>query len=288
MATLGRLNNLPIVELCGLGAYLDAGELGEVLLPGRYLKGDEREGDRVEVFIYCDSEDRLVATTERPKIMLDEFAWLKVVDNGPMGAFLDWGLPKDLLLHFREQVQPLPVGRWVLVRLIQDQQGRLAATAKVEQFLKDRVAPRSRRFRNGQSVELLICGRTDLGVKAIIDNSHWGLLYHSELFQTLRRGQRLPGFIRKVRDDGHLELALQRTGHAKVSSAGDKLLAALDAAGGQLNLHDKSSPEEIYQALGVSKKAFKQAVGQLLKHGDLELIDGGIKRKLKPKRCRRL
>ena len=276
MATIGKFNTLPVIALTDNGAYLDAGELGEILLPNRYLPENCQLDDQLEVFIYLDSADRLVATTQKPLAQVDEFASLKVVQVNKMGAFLDWGLPKDLLVPFNQQHSRMEVGKYYLVRVFLDQRTeRLVASSKLDKFLDIWPA----QYQQGEKVDLTIGGKTDLGFKAIINNSHWGLLYDNEIFQPLRAGKKVTGYIKQVREDGRIDLILTRGGKGKVVDFSDKLLAYLADNNGYAPLHDKSSPEQIKRALGVSKKTFKATVGNLMKKGKIVLEDQGIRLK---------
>ncbi|WDE12313.1 S1 RNA-binding domain-containing protein [Thalassomonas haliotis] len=276
MATIGKFNTLPVIALTDNGAYLDAGELGEILLPNRYLPENCQIDDQLEVFIYLDSADRLVATTEKPLAQVDEFASLKVVQVNKMGAFLDWGLPKDLLVPFNQQHTKMEVGKYYLVRVFLDQRTeRLVASSKLDRFLD--IWPAE--YQQGDKVELTIGGKTDLGFKAIINNSHWGLLYDNEIFQPLRTGRKITGYIKQQREDGRIDLILTRGGKGKVIDFSDKLLAYLADNDGYAPLHDKSSPEQIKRALGVSKKTFKATVGNLMKKGKITIEAQGIRLK---------
>ncbi|WDE04952.1 GntR family transcriptional regulator [Thalassomonas viridans] len=276
MATIGKFNTLPVIALTDNGAYLDAGELGEILLPNRYLPENCQLDDQLEVFIYLDSADRLVATTDSPLAQVDEFASLKVVQVNKMGAFLDWGLPKDLLVPFNQQHKRMEVGKYYLVRIFLDQRTeRLVASSKLDKFLD--IWPAE--YQQGEEVNLTIGGKTDLGFKAIINNSHWGLLYDNEIFQPLRTGKKLTGYIKQLREDGRIDLILTRGGKGKVIDFSDKLLAYLADNNGYAPLHDKSSPEQIKKALGVSKKTFKATVGNLMKKGKITIEAQGIRLK---------
>ena len=261
MADLGRRNKLTILRAAKPGLFLDGGSDGEILLPRRYIPDGASAGDTLDVFVYRDSEDRLVATTETPLAMVGDFALLRVLSIRPsLGAFLDWGLAKDLLLPRREQTGPLREGELVVVRvLIDEKSGRIVASARLHRWL-DKSPPA---FQPEQAVHLLIYGETPLGYNAIVENTHTGLLYRSEMAAPLRIGDTLSGFVRCVRPDGKIDLALDRAGYVRVKPLSDQILDALAAAGGRLPFHDKSSPEEIRQTFGVSKKAFKQALGAL-------------------------
>ncbi|ALO36000.1 GntR family transcriptional regulator [Colwellia sp. MT41] len=273
-ATIGKFNQLNIVALADNGAYLDAGELGEILLPKRYVPEVCQVGESLKVFIYRDSADRLIATTDTPLAQVGEFVSLKVIQVNKMGAFLDWGLPKDLLVPYNQQHTAMEVGKYYLVRVFLDQlTDRLAASSKLDKFID--IWPAE--YQQGDKVNLIIGGKTDLGFKAIVNDLHWGLLYDNEIFQHLRVGKKITGYIKQVREDGRLDLILTRGSKNKVNDFSDKLLAHIADRGGVSSLHDKSSPELIQSTLGVSKKTFKATVGNLLKKGKIALVKGGIK-----------
>ncbi|QDP02380.1 S1 RNA-binding domain-containing protein [Thalassotalea sp. PS06] len=274
MAEVGKINTLRIIKLTEIGAYLDGAETGEILLPTRYLTESAQEGQDLQVFIYYDSKDRLVATTEMPKAQLEDFAYLKVVQVNKMGAFLDWGLPKDLLVPYNQQKTRMVVGKSYLVKIYRDHYtDRIAASSKLDKFLDIWPA----QYEIGEQVDLIIATKTDLGFKAIVNNRHWGLLYDNEVFQHLRTGQKIKGYIKNVRSDGAIDLILTRGGIAKVNDFAPALIAYLKAHKGYCNLHDKSSPEEIKRAFGVSKKTFKSTLGNLLKHKKVELLEQGFR-----------
>jgi predicted RNA-binding protein (virulence factor B family) len=220
-----------------------------------------------------DSEGHLAATTKTPLAQVDDIAWLKVVSLNYVGAFLNWGLPKDLLVPFSEQHHEMEVGRSYLVKVFLDEKNRIAATTKIDRFIADESVD----FEAGQKVTLIIADKTELGFKAIVNNTHWGLLYQNELFQPLKRGQKLDGYIKKIRDDGKIDLSLHHPGYGKVVSLTDNILIKLKENDGVLMLSDKSPPEAIYAAFGVSKKVFKQAIGALYKKKLITIDKNGIK-----------
>lgn len=261
MALLGKRNTLRIVREARPGFYLDGGALGEILLPGRYLPAGTQIGDSLEVFVYRDSEDRLVATTETPLAQVGEFACLRVVGGRTgLGSFLDWGLEKDLLLPNREQLGQPRAGDSVVVYIrIDEVSNRIIATARLNKWLDLTPPP----YRVGQRVKLLIEAETELGYKVIVEQAHRGLLYRSELGTPLEVGQQLEGFVRTIRPDGKLDLGLDATGYKRIQPLTEQIIEALTAAGGRLPYHDQSSPEEIREVFGTSKKAFKQALGAL-------------------------
>ncbi|TCI01791.1 GntR family transcriptional regulator [Corallincola luteus] len=271
---LGRYNRLKVIKRVDFGVYLETRTLGEVLLPAKYLERDIKVGDQVNVFIYLDSEDAPVATTEKPKAQVDEFAFLKVVDAGRHGAFLDWGLQKDLLVPFSEQRETMEVGKSYLVRIfIDDITHRIAASSKVDRFLDRWPA----QYEHGQEVTLTIANQTELGYKAIVNHNHWGVIYANEVFRRLHYGSTIKGFVRKVREDGKIDLMLQKSSQAQVSGLEGDVLERLKNAGGYLAASDKSSPETIKRMFGVSKRVFKQTIGSLYKQKKITIEEQGIR-----------
>lgn len=262
MLQVGKLNTLKVVKEVDFGVYLDGGTLGEILMPDRYVPDGCEVGDEVTAFVYFDSEDRLIATTEKPLAMLEECAYLKVLAVNDHGAFLDWGLLKDLRVSFSQQNIRMKVGLSYLVRVYLDESGRIGASAKLDRFL-NQTPPHY--YKTGDVVDLLIFGPTDMGYKAIVNHKHWGMLYSDDIFQTLEKGQTLQGFIKKIRSDQKIDLTLQRQGYEKVQDITDRILCAIKAEDGFLALTDKSAPELIAKRFGISKKTFKKAVGALYK-----------------------
>lgn len=273
MINIGKINKLNVVKQQGADVYLDDGTSGKVLLADKRLPANCGIGDTLDVFVYADADGHLAATAKMPLAQVDEIAWLKVVSVNYTGAFLDWGLPKDLLVPFGEQHHEMVVGEYYLVKLFLDEQNRIAATTKINRFIEDT----SVYFKPGQKVSLLIADTTDLGIKAIINHTHWGILYQNELFQPIRKGQKLDGYIKQVREDYKIDLTLHEPGYAKVESLTEKILAQLEANNGVLLLSDKSPPDAIYAAFGVSKKVFKQAIGALYKDHKITLDKTGIR-----------
>ncbi len=275
MANLGKLNLLRVVRGAPPGFYLDGGTLGEILLPGAIIPAGAKVGGEVEVFLYRDSEDRLVATSQKPLAQVGEFAALRVVAVNPrVGVFLDWGLDKDLLLPLREQTGPLRTGERVIVRVLIDARSqRVVASARLDRHLD----PNRPTYRDGQPVRLLVTGETPLGYNVIVENTHRALLYRSELGQALHPGATFQGYVRRVREDGKIDVALDPAGHQRMAPLTSTIVAKLRAAGGRLPLHDGSSPEEIRAAFGMSKKAFKQAIGALYKNRELVIETHGIR-----------
>ncbi len=274
MADIGKINTLKVIKLTDFGAYLDGNDLGEILLPNRYMPEGCKEADEVDVFIYFDSNDRLIATTETPKGLLDEFVSLKVLQVNQMGAFLDWGLSKDLLVPYNQQHHKMVVGKYYLVKIYKDMHtDRLAASSKLDKYLD--IWPAN--FEIGERVDLIISDKTDLGFKAIINNRNWGLLYDNEIFQPLRVGKNIQGYIKNIRPDGRVDLTLTRSGIGKVNDFAPAFIAYLQDNDGFSAINDKSSPELIQQTFGVSKKTFKSTVGNLFKHGRVSIEAEGIR-----------
>ena len=273
MLNIGKINTLSVVRKQGADIYLANGISANVLLADRKPPKNCQVGDTLDVFVYVDSEGHLAATTKIPLAQVDDIAWLKVVSLNYVGAFLDWGLPKDLLLPFSEQHHEMEVGKSYLVKVFLDDKNRVAATTKIDRFIADESVD----FELGQKVSLIIADKTELGVKAIINHTHWGMLYQNELFQPVRRGQKVNGYIKQIREDGKIDLILQEPGYGKVVSLTDKILIKLNKNNGVLMLSDKSPPEEIYATFGVSKKVFKQAIGALYKKQLISIDKNGIK-----------
>jgi len=274
MALIGRRNTLSIVRAAAPGLYLNGGELGEILLPGRYIPANLKPGDRLDVFVYLDSEDRLVATTENPKVMVGEFACLKVISvNSRVGAFLDWGLAKDLLLPFREHDGPVRPGDFITVYVFLDAAShRIVASARLHRHL----GVSETTYADRQAVDLLIVGRTPLGYTAIVNNDRLGLLYHDKLANPLTPGERVKGFVRTVRPNGKLDLSLDAAGYKRVAPLREQIVAALEQNGGQLAFNDNSSPAAIREKFSCSKNAFKLALGSLYKARRIRFEPPGI------------
>ena len=274
MAILGKRNTLSIVRESTPGLYLDGGELGEILLPGRYIPANLKAKDKLDVFVYRDSEDRLVATTEIPHATVGEFAAMRVVSiNDRVGAFLDWGLAKDLLLPFREQEKMVRVGQKVVVFVYLDPKSeRIVASARLHRHLSQERPL----YRNSQPVNLLITGASPLGYQAIVENAHLGLLYRDNITTPLQIGQKLKAFVRNIRPNDQIDLSLDAAGYKRVAPLTDQIVQALENNGGKLAFDDDSSPEAIRQKFSVSKKAFKQALGKLYKSRRISFTKPGI------------
>lgn len=272
MIRIGSMNTLQIVRRSGALAVLDGGGAGEIVLPK--APPESAPGTAVEVFLYHDSENRLTATLARPRAMAGEFAFLETVSVNDHGAFLDWGLPKDLFVPLKEQKSPLRKGERALVFVYTDaRDGRIVGTTRIERHLglsRPGYAP-------GTPVRLLVTGETDLGYKAIVDNAHWGVLYRDEVFEKLSPGKMLQGFIKKVREDGKIDLALNAPGYKKIGDVNRRILTALEKAGGFLPYTDKTDPETIRTAFGESKKSFKMAIGSLYREKKIVIGEDGIR-----------
>lgn len=257
------------------GLMLDGGEHGPILAPSRYLPEDAEPGEEFDVFVYLDSDDRLIATTEQPHGLVGEFAFLEVVSLNPkVGAFLDWGLAKDLLLPFAEQLGRVRAGQRVVVAIqIDERSGRIVASMRTHRHL-DRSPPR---YADEQPVRLLIAERTPLGFNAIVNHRHMGLLYHSELATPVKIGQAMNGYVRKVRREGTIDLCLDKSGYSRVTNLRGDIIEALRNSDGFLDLGDKSPPEKVRQVFGTSKKAFKQALGALYKQRRIVFEGEGVR-----------
>ncbi|MEO9485191.1 MAG: S1-like domain-containing RNA-binding protein [Ekhidna sp.] len=270
---VGTYQTLEVDRITNPGAFLTDGET-DVLLPTKYIPPGTREGDELEVFVYRDSEDRIICTTQKPYAKVNEFAYLKVKDAGNVGAFLDWGIDKDLLVPFREQNNKLRRGQWCLVYLFLDEKtDRLAATAKIAKYFKSEVT-----VQEGEEVDLIIANTTDLGVNVVVNNSHRGLIYESELFHDVLEGDHIKGYIKAVREDGKIDVSLRKEGLENLEMGAQQIMDELKKNDGYLPLHDKSDPDDIQALLQMSKKNFKRSTGILYKKKLIELVDGGIKR----------
>ncbi len=271
---LGRYNQLEIVKEVDFGVYLDGDEDGEILLPLKYVPEGSAPGDILNVFIYLDMEERLVATTQQPYAQVGDFACLEVAWVNEYGAFLDWGLMKDLFVPFREQKVKMQKGRRYVVYVDLDEESyRIMGSARVERYLSRERAD----YLPGDEVEVMVWQRTDLGYKVIVDNKFGGMLYHNEIFQQLATGMKLPAFVKQVRPDGKIDLELQQAGFRKVDDFAEVLLQFIKDKGGRTSINDKTEAETIYDTFGVSKKTFKKAVGELYKKRLIVLEDGGIR-----------
>lgn len=273
MAIPGKYNTLPITKIVDFGVYLDGGELGEILLPMKWVPDNCKPNDELEVFIYFDSSDRLIATTLKPHTVVGEFAYLKVNAVNQVGAFLDWGLDKELLLPYREQKFHVEANRSYVVYVFSDDRGRIAASTQLQRFIDNDTIE----LTVGEEVDLLLYAATELGFKAIINNRYEGMIYANEVFQNLSEGEKLTGYVKQIRDDQKVDLSLYKSGYFnKIDDYSERILSELNKNQGFLTLNDKSSPEEIYVTLGMSKKNFKQAIGKLYKLKQITIGDSGI------------
>ncbi len=274
MIKIGDFSTLEIVKKVDFGMYLDGGPFGEILLPLKYIPEYAKVGEEIEVFIYNDSEDRIIATTEKPKAKVGEFAFLEVKAVSEFGAFLDWGLLKDLFVPFREQVGRMQVGKKYLVRVYLDERtDRIVASMRWHRFLNEK----NETLKEQEEVEIKIASKTDLGYKVIVNDTYWGVLYSNEIFQPVSIGETKKAFVKKIREDQRIDIILHKQGTEEVEQSRNSLLEKLQDNDGFLPLTDKSSPELIYQEMRMSKKAFKRAVGNLYKKRLIVLEKDGIR-----------
>lgn len=273
MLHLGIKNTLRILRGTGVGMFLGDEEGNDVLLPKKYVPENAIVGDDIEVFIYRDSEDRIIATNLEPKIQLNQFACLQVKSVTAIGAFLDWGLEKDLFVPFREQNKKMEEGRWYAVFLYLDEEtDRLVASCKVNRYFEKENID----LQIGQEVDLLIFEETDLGLNAVINNKYKGLIYENEIFQRIKIGTRTKGFIKNLRDDNRVDLSLQKQGYANVEPNAERILEKLKANNGFLDVTDKSDSNYVMYQLEMSKKTFKKAVGALYRQKIIRIEDDGL------------
>ncbi|PZX19294.1 hypothetical protein LX69_00963 [Breznakibacter xylanolyticus] len=274
MAEIGKYNTLRVVKEVDFGVYLDGGTHGEILMPAKYVPAGCQPGDEVTVFVYTDSEDRPICTTETPLATVGEFALLRVKSVTSIGAFLNWGLLKDLFVPFNEQKAKMREGGKYLVYVyLDDESGRVVASAKIEKFL-DNVIPT---YEINQEVSLMVIGETDLGYTAIVNNLHTGLLYASEVFEYLEPGQRITGYVKKVREDEKIDLILHKPGYEKIDKISSDILDVIRKNGGFIPVNDKSDAEMIYDTFGISKKSFKKAIGALYKQRLIVIEAEGVR-----------
>lgn len=270
---IGEVNHLQILRFTSVGAYLGDEEGNDVLLPNKYLTEGLEIDQMVDVFVYRDSEDRAVATTEKPLIELGGFNYLYIKEVTMYGAFADWGLEKDLMIPFKEQRKKLEEGKWYLITLQLDADtDRVFGSTKVNRYLHECDHP----FDRTAPADLLICDESELGIKVIVDNRYSGLIYHNDITRNLERGERTTGFVYNVREDGKLDVRLDPVGKVKISESAERLLSLLKVQK-FLPIHDKSDPEEVRDCVGMSKKTFKQAVGSLYKERLILLDKDGIR-----------
>lgn len=278
MVLIGKYNKLRINRFVDFGLYVQADPYGEILVPGKYVSTDWKVGDEVELFVYTDSEDRLVATTEQAMIQAGSFATLKVKKLTEIGAFLECGLVKDLLLPFSEQYHRMQNGEKVVVYAYVDPKSqRMVATSKVEKYLSSKTDF----YKPKDMVQALVYQKTDLGYKVIVDQKYKGMLFADEIFADIRYGDKLKAYVEKVREDGKIDLVIYKTGYAKVVDFSEKLLDYIKSNAGYIEFTDKSDPESIYDIFGVSKKTFKKALGDLYKKELVSIEENGIRLKKK-------
>ncbi|MCX6232487.1 MAG: S1-like domain-containing RNA-binding protein [Bacteroidetes bacterium] len=275
MIEIGKYAELEIEKIIQQGAYLLTGdETASILLPTKYIPEGVEIGDMIRVFIYRDSEDKLIATTQTPYALIDECAYLTVKSQSNFGAFLDWGLLKDLLVPFREQNETMQVGKSYLVRLYVDKiTNRIVGTQHINKFLRDNEIT----FQVNDEVEILVCNAVDLGYKVIVNNQHWGMLYKNQIFCDIEEGQKLKAWVKLIREDGKIDVSLQQPGFKEVLSAEEKILHLLQQNNGYCELNDSSSPDEIYAELQISKKVFKKAIGKLFREKHIMIEENGIR-----------
>jgi predicted RNA-binding protein (virulence factor B family) len=275
MIDIGRFNSLEVLETRSNGLLLDAGQALTLLLPIEQVSRDYPRGEEIDVFIYLTADGQPAATITPPLAEVGQVAWLEIVDVNDLGAFAHWGLPKDLFIPFAEQQHPLHKRRYALVWIYLDNQGRIAGSTRVDHWIKDNATG----LEVGQEVALVIADQTELGLKAVVNHQSWGLLYDNELFRKLNKGERVTGYIKRIRSDNKIDLSLEKPGFSKnrIEIVGDQIIQQLEASDGKLALTDKSPPETIYATFGVSKKVFKQALGALYKQRRITLHADGVK-----------
>lgn len=274
---VGHIQTLKVNRISDFGLYLIDNEEQEVLLPNRYVSLENKVGDEIEVFVYHDSEDRLVATTDRPLITEGKAAYLKVVDKNIHGAFLDWGLAgKDLFLPNRNQQGGVIAGKSYVVWLYVDNiTGRCVATMKLKPFIDNDIIT----IKPRQKVDILLASESPIGYRAIIDSRHWGMLYKNQIFKPVKVGDRLEGYVRRITDDNRIDLTLRQEGYDGVANSAEDLLKLIKENGGEMPIGDNSTPEKVHALTQMSKKVFKRAVGILLKRGDITTDGESIKLK---------
>ena len=274
MIKIGNYNRLPVVKTVEFGVYLDGGNGVEILLPARYVADPVQPGDELDVFVYTDSEDRLIATTDRPLVSVGEFAYLRVVEVNRVGAFLDWGLPKDLLCPYREQrIKMMPSDEYLVYVYLDDTTKRIVASAKIEKFIGNTIPD----YQRGSKVKALVWQRTDIGYRVIVDNLFYGMLYFNEVSRQLSAGEIVEAYVKNVRDDGKVDLTLKGDASDRIHALGKRILDRLHECGGRIAIGDASSPDVIRDEFGCSKKDFKKAVGHLFKARVIAVEPDGIR-----------
>lgn len=274
MAEIGKFNTLKVVKVVDFGVYLDGGNNVEILLPARYLAHPMHIGDEIEVFIYTDSEDRLIATTEIPYIKVGEFAQLRVKQTNRVGAFMDWGLQKDLLVPFSEQRSKMREGgEYIVYAYLDDNTKRIVASSKIDKFVGNTLPE----YKKGEEVNALVWQNAEIGYKVVVNNLHHGMIYHNELFRDLSVGEVVKAYVKNVRTDGKIDLTLSDKAQSRIGTLAEDIYQWLSMRGGESGLCDKSSPEEIKKIFQCSKKDFKKAIGQLFKEHRIVLNADGMK-----------
>jgi hypothetical protein len=273
MIEVGRYNTLKVLRAVDFGLFLDDGNEG-VLLPKRFVPAGLKPGDDVAVFIYHDSEDRLIATTQQPFGIVGDIVPLKTVTATNQGAFLDWGLMKDIFVPKSKQLMAMRVGGTYIVKIFIDEQtGRVAATEKIEPFLSNDALT----VKEKELVDLIVYRRTDIGYVVIINGKHTGILHFNEIYRNIQVGDVMKGFIKTIREENKIDVAAGEPGYNRVGGEAGKIMALLESSGGFLPYHDKSDPDDIYAALAMSKKTFKMSIGQLYKQQLIEILENGIR-----------
>lgn len=280
MVRIGRMNHLKVVNLLDFGAFLEGGMLDDILLPKRFVPEGCQVGDELDVFIYLDSDDVPIATTLRPRAQVGQFACLKVTDTNRIGAFLDWNMPKELLVPFSEQKERMVKDQFYVVYVYQEQQGyRIVASSKISKFLDSISSKTPHRYNNGQAVSLMIGDRTDIGYTAIVDNKYLGVIFDQDIDRPIRMGMKFDGFIKRVRPDQKLDVCLKKPGFDKqgMNDLGTVILARLKAENGFLPFNDRTDPAVVKREFSVSKRVFKMAIGGLYKERRISIDDDGIR-----------
>lgn len=272
MIKIGQYNKLAVIKEVSFGLYLDGHEWGEILLPNKYVPKGVKVNDSIHVFIYFDSDNKIIATTLQPRVQVNQVAFLRVIDVNHVGTFLDWGLDKDLLAPRSEQRGPLEKGRSYLFYVSLDRDGRIIASSKLDRFLDKTPVP----YHRGDEVDIFIAEKSDLGHKVIINHAHWGLIHASDIVRVLNYGQRKQAFIKAIRPDGKIDVSLRKAGQDNIRELATCILEQLKKADGFLPLHDKSPTAEINHVFGTSKKSFKSAIGKLYKQGHIDIKADGI------------
>ncbi len=274
MVQIGKINRLSVKGIQSYGIHLDGGEFGDILLKSVHAAEKYRPGDIIDVFVYVDREQRLLATTQKPYATVGEFATLRVVTSGAAGAFMDWGLENDLFAPISEQQNKMREGgSYVVFIFLSEKTNRITASSKIDKFLNLLVP----NYKQGEEVDLIVYAETNLGFSAIVNSSHVGMIYENEIFQKLVIGQRLKGYVNKIREDLKIDLRLQQTGYQKIDDISETILNTVKGCGGMVAITDKSPPEDIYALFGVSKKVFKKALGGLYKKRRIVIDADGIK-----------